>query len=206
MSVYFNKIDHKLLASLKRVSLAMFRKNFFGIFHGSISAKLTHEDFVINKKQAVFDDLSLDNLIVLNVCKDYRWNEASIDTAIHAKIYKTHKNAKFIAYAMPPYTVSYSLQYNMLKPLDFFGQEILGKEIKILDPCDYQTWYERADEEITRNITLNHQTFLIIRGYGIYAFNRDLHSLAKTIALIENTCKILHLNTDLQGNHSQRLK
>lgn len=197
MSVYFNKVDQKLLTSLKRVSLAMFRKNFFGIFHGSISAKLNQEYFIINKKQAVFDDLSLDNLITLNVCKDYRWNEASIDAAIHAKIYQTHKNAKFIAYAMPPYTVSYSLKYNILKPLDYFGQEILGREIKILDPGNYQTWYERADEEIAASIAQSNQTFLIIKGYGIYTLDRDLYALAKTIALIENTCKILHLNADL---------
>lgn len=197
MSVYFNKVDQKLLASLKRVSLAMFRKNFFGIFHGSISAKLNQEDFIINKKQAVFDDLSPYNLITLNICKDYRWNEASIDAAIHSKIYQTHKNAKFIAYAMPPYTVSYSLKYDILKPLDFFGQEILGREIMILDPGNYQTWYERANDEIAKNIAKSSQTFLIIKGYGIYAFDRDLHSLAKTIALVENTCKILHLNADL---------
>lgn len=201
MSVYFNKVDQKLLASLRRVSLAMFRKNFFGIFHGSISAKLTQDNFIINKKQAVFDDLGSHNLITLSTHKDYRWNEASIDTAIHAKIYQRHKNAKFIAYAMPPYTVSYSLKYDILKPLDFFGREILGHEIKILDPRDYQTWYERANEEIASNIAKSSQTFLIIKGYGIYTFDRDLHSLAKTIALVENTCKILHLNADLEDHH-----
>lgn len=201
MSVYFNKVDQKLLAALKRVSLAMFRKNFFGIFHGSISTRLTQNDFIINKKQAVFDDLTPHNLIVLNRSKDYRWNEASMDAAIHSEIYQTHKNAKFIAYAMPPYTVSYSLKYNILRPLDFFGQEILGKEIEILDPRDYQTWYERAHKEIAKNIARNNQTFLIIKGYGIYAFDRDLHSLAKTIALVENTCKILHLNADLENGN-----
>lgn len=201
MNVHFNKVEEKLLTSLRRVALAMFRKNFFGIFHGSISAKLNHEYFIINKRQAVFDDLNPDNLITLSARKDYRWNEASIDAEIHAKIYKMHKNAKFIAYAMPPYSVSYSLKYDILKPIDFFGQMILGQEIKILDPGAYQTWYQRANEEIATNMAENNQAFLIIKGYGIYALDRDLYSLAKTIALIENTCKILHLNADLM-NHN----
>ena len=95
MSAHFNDVDDKLLYSLKRVSLAMFRKNFFGIFHGSISARLTNDGFVINSKRAVFDDLNPNNLISLNTQKDYRWNEASIDTPIHAQIYKTFKNCRW---------------------------------------------------------------------------------------------------------------
>lgn len=198
MSAHFNDVDEKLLYALKRVSLAMFRKNFFGIFHGSISARLTYENFVINSKQAVFDDLNPNNLISLNIQKDYRWHEASIDTPIHAQIYKTYKNAKFIAYTMPPYAVSYSLKHSHLRPLDFFGHEILGEEVEIWDIGHYSTWYDRAPYEIAEQITKNNKRFLIIKGYGIYAFDRDLHSLAKNIAVIENTCKILHFNMDLQ--------
>lgn len=199
MSAHFNDVDDKLLYALKRISLAMFRKNFFGIFHGSISARLTYENFVINSKQAIFDDLNTNNLISLNTQKDYRWNEASIDTHIHAQIYKTYKNAKFIAYTMPPYTVSYSLKNSFLRPLDFFGQQILGQEISIWDIGNYATWYERAPYEIVQQIKKNDKSLLIIKGYGIFAFDRDLYSLAKNIAIIENTCKILHFNADLQN-------
>ena len=197
MSAHFNDVDDKLLYSLKRVSLAMFRKNFFGIFHGSISARLTNDGFVINSKRAVFDDLNPNNLISLNTQKDYRWNEASIDTPIHAQIYKTFKNAKFIAYTMPPYTVSYSLKHPYLRPLDFFGQQILGEQIAIWDIGNYSSWYERAPFEISSEITKDNKRFLIIKGYGIYAFDRDLQKKKKNIAIIENTCKILHFNADL---------
>ena len=198
MSAHFNDIDNKLLISLNQISLAMFRKNFFGIFHGSISARLTYDNFIINTKQAVFDDIGLHNLISLNIQEDYRWNEASIDTPIHAQIYKMYKNAKFIAYAMPPYSVSYSLKHDKLKPLDYFGQEVLGDEIDIWDPKDFKTWYQRASQEISENIINKNKKFLLIKGYGIYAFERDLNALAKKIAIIENTCKILHFNADLE--------
>ncbi|MCE3047512.1 class II aldolase and adducin N-terminal domain-containing protein [Helicobacter kayseriensis] len=183
---------------LRSMSLSMFRKNFFGIFHGSISARLGYQQFIINKKRAIFDELVSKDLIALNVQKDYRWNEASIDTPIHAHIYQAHPDAKFIAYAMPPYSVSYSLTHKMLCPLDYFGQRILGKEIPILDPKDYDTWYERAVYEIPQAFSKTNQKFTLIKGYGIYAFDRDLHSLGKTIALIENTCKILHYNASLR--------
>ena len=199
MSAHFNEIDLQLLVGLRQVSLAMFRKNFFGIFHGSISARLTQTNFVINSKLAVFDNLDSNHLIVLNTSKDYRWNESSMDTAIHAQIYLTYPDAKFIAYAMPPYSVSYSLIYNHLKPLDFFGKSVLGEEVAIWDPKDYETWYERAPKEISEQIA--HQQFLLIKGYGIYVFDRDLYSLAKKIAVIENTCKILHFQADLKGGH-----
>lgn len=192
MSIHFNEIDQKLIVSLRRLSLAMFRKNFFGIFHGSISARLTYDSFAINTKQAIFDDLNEESLITLNFNKDYRWNEASIDSPIHAQIYQTYKNAKFIAYTMPPYTIAHSLKHSTIKPLDFFGQQVLGDEVAIWDPQDYQTWYDRAAHEITDQIITNDKRFVIIKGYGIYAFDRDLNSLAKKIAVIENTCKVLH--------------
>ncbi len=46
-----NQDTVKLLSEL---SLSMFTKNFFGIFQGAISAKLDHEHFMINSKDAVF--------------------------------------------------------------------------------------------------------------------------------------------------------
>ena len=42
-----------ILLELQKISLAMFRKNFFGIFQGSISAKLEEGHFLINKKEAI---------------------------------------------------------------------------------------------------------------------------------------------------------
>ncbi|WP_027327335.1 class II aldolase and adducin N-terminal domain-containing protein [Helicobacter pametensis] len=190
--------DSQLIKDLCDVSLSMFRKNFLGIFHGSISGRLSQNKFIINTKQAVFDALSPRTLIVLDVQSDYRWNEASLDTPIHASIYQAYEHAKFIAYAMPPYSVSYSLMHQTLKPLDFFGKQLLGDEIPILDPREYDTWYQRASQEISQAFKTTQRNFLLIKGYGIYAFDRDLHSLAKTIALIENTCKILHYNADLK--------
>ena len=42
---------------IKKISLSMFRKNFFGVFHGSISARVEKNQFIINKQSAIFYDL-----------------------------------------------------------------------------------------------------------------------------------------------------
>ena len=38
---------------------------------------------------------------------------------------------------------------------------------------------------------------MVIRGYGVYAYNRDLHEMAKKLAILEKSCRLLMLdNTD----------
>lgn len=168
----------------------MFRKNFFGIFHGSLSAKIASNKFMINKKDAIFDGLLEDDFVILYDKKDYRWNDASIDSDIHLNIYKNIFEAKFIAFAMPPYTVSYSLNHDYIIPKDFFGYKKFEK-IKIYDPKNLDDWYERAPYEIYKTMITNKTNFLVIRGYGVVAYNRTMTNLAKEIALLDNSCKVL---------------
>lgn len=179
-----------LIKQLKSVSLSMFRKNFIGIFHGSISAKIENNRFIINKKDAIFDELEENDLIELHSKKDYRWNEASIDASIHQNIYKNISEAKYICYAMPPFATSFSIKNDTIVPRDYFGSTMLG-EIDIYDPKQPEDWYERAEHEIYGQLKKIDKNYLVIKGYGIYAYDRDIHQLAKKIAIIENSCKLL---------------
>ena len=61
-----------LQKKLSSLALSMFRKDFFGIYHGSISAKIESNSFLINSKEAVFDDITHNSLIELYFTKDYR--------------------------------------------------------------------------------------------------------------------------------------
>jgi L-fuculose-phosphate aldolase len=54
-----------LVSELTKVSLSMFKKNFFGIFHGSISTKLDSDKFLINSRRAIFDELQSGDFIEL---------------------------------------------------------------------------------------------------------------------------------------------
>ncbi len=184
-------LEKHLVNELKNVSLSMFRKDFIGIFHGSLSAKVEDNVFVINKSNSIFDELNDDDFIELYTKKDYRWNQASQDSDIHLYIYNNISEAKYICYTMPPFTTAYSLINNKITPKDYFGSTIIGEK-EIYDPGDFETWYNRAHIEIFTNMKKTDTDIMIIKGYGVYAYSRDLNDLVKKIAILENSVKMLH--------------
>ena len=186
-------LDKFIVQQLEKISLSMFRKAFFGIFHGSISARVEHNKFIINKREAIFDEMNEDSLIELYFNKDYRWNEASIDSEIHLNIYQNIHEAKYIAYGMPPFTMAYSLNHNKIIPKDYFGYKKFGN-LKIYDPKHFEDWYERAPIDIVRYFKEQKSQVIIVRGYGVYVYDRDIHQLAKKMAIIEHSCRLLQLS------------
>ena len=175
----------------------MYRKNFLGIFHGSISAKSSMSTFIINRQNAVFDNITDDDLIELNMERDFRWEDASIDVDIHHKIYQNIEEAKYICYVMPEFTTALSINSDIITLKDYFSSTLVG-DIEVYDPRDFSDWYERAKGEICEYFIKNSTNFIVIRGYGIYAYGREISDIAKKIALIENGCKIFY--------RSERLK
>ncbi|WP_321778016.1 class II aldolase and adducin N-terminal domain-containing protein [Sulfurimonas sp.] len=183
-----------LKSNLSILALSMFRKDFFGIYHGSISAKTESNRFIINTKEAIFDALDDNSLIELYFKKDYRWNRASIDSSIHFSIYSQISDAKFVSFSMPPFTTAYSLEHNIITPKDYFGFKELGS-IEIIDPKQFEDWYERAQSEIAYYFQTKKINIMVIRGYGVYSFNRDLHEMAKQLAILEKSCRLLLLDS-----------
>jgi len=186
---------NNLKNQLSTLSLSMFRKDFFGIYHGSISAKTESNRFIINTKEAVFDAIDEDKLIELYFKKDYRWKQASIDANIHFSIYSQISDAKYISFSMPPFTTAYSLEHNIITPKDYFGFKEIGT-INIVDPKQFEDWYDRAQSEIAYYFQTQKTDIMVIRGYGIYAFNRDLHEMAKKLAILEKSCRLLLLENE----------
>jgi L-fuculose-phosphate aldolase len=174
---------------LIELSLSMFRKNFFGIFHGSISAKLVGEKFIINTKDAIFDEMKEEDFITIYFNKDYRYKTASIDSHIHRNIYQNISDAKYICYSMPPNIISHSLNHDTFIPKDYFGS-LKYEKLPIYNPENFKDWYDRAPDEITTYFK-EYSDIMIIKGYGIYTYSRDLKELVKKVAIIENSAKIL---------------
>ncbi len=179
-----------LKTKLSALALSMFRKDFFGIYHGSFSAKTESNRFIINTKEAVFDDIDESSLIELYFKKDYRWNQASIDSKIHFSIYSQISEAKFICFSMPPFTTAYSLVHNIISPKDYFGYRDIGT-IEIFDPKQFDDWYDRAQSEIPYYFQTKKTNIMVIRGYGVYTYSRDLHEMAKQLAVLEKSCRLL---------------
>ncbi|HIP14310.1 MAG TPA: hypothetical protein EYG74_02335 [Sulfurimonas autotrophica] len=179
---------------LSALSLSMFRKDFFGIYHGSLSAKTDTNRFIINTKEAVFDNIDEKNLIELSFKKDYRWKQASIDANIHHSIYSNISQAKFICFSMPQFTTAYSLEHNMIIPKDYFGYKEIGF-VEIVDPKQFEDWYDRAQSEIILYFQTKKTNLMVIRGYGVYAYSRDIHEMAKKLAILEKSCRLLMLGS-----------
>ncbi len=190
-------IDKHLAEQLKTLSHAMFTKGFFGIHHGALSAKISNNRFMINSKDAIFDQLDVKDLIELTHVQDYRWHHASIDSLIHQQIYEHISEAKFVTYAMPPYTTAYALHNWTIEPQDYFASQSLGN-IEVYDPKAFDDWYERANSEIFLEFQRSKSSILVVRGYGVYAYDRDIIQLAKKIAILENSCRILAIADRLE--------
>ena len=194
-------MDRKhLKKQLSALALSMFRKDFFGIYHGSISAKTESNRFIINTKEAIFDALDDNSLIQLYFKKDYRWNQASLDAKIHFSIYSQISEAKYICFSMPQFTTAYSLEHNVITPKDYFGHKELGS-IDIVDPRKFEDWYDRADSEIAYYFQTKKTNIMVIRGYGIYTYNRDINEMAKKLAILEKSCRLLLMLDNSTSNY-----
>jgi L-fuculose-phosphate aldolase len=189
-------MDAYLLNELKHVSHSMFNKNYFGVFHGSISAKVAVNAFVINKKEIILDEVNEDRFIelVCNIKKDYRWKDASADAEIHEKIYRSLPQAKYISYTMPPYATAYSLNHDVIIPKDYYGAKVL-KNIFVYDPKGFDDWEERASDEISEFFQNNNSHLLLIKGFGLISYDRDLTEMVKKVAILENSCRLLTITS-----------
>jgi len=185
-------VDH-LKSELSELSNSMFQNDFFGLYHGSISAKTDSNRFIINKKEAVFHNLEATDLLELGHNKDYRWKNSSIDTAIHAAIYSQISDAKFISFTMPPYATSYSFKHSVIAPRDYFGQQEC-KGIPIYNPKSFDDWYDRASSEIPQYFIKQKSNIMVIKGYGVYTYSRDLQTMTRKLAILEKSCRLLMLS------------
>ena len=190
-------MDKHLIEEIKHVSLSMFNKNFFGVYHGSISARISTSGFIINKKDTILDEVTEDAFIALDCQKrDYRWGEANTDAAIHEHIYETIPNAKYICFTMPPYATAYSLKHGKVSPQDYHGKKMLG-EIVVYDPKSIDDWQERAPYEIPQFFQKHDSHLLLIKGYGLISYDRDITEMAKKVSILENSCRLLALSANL---------
>lgn len=190
-------VDKHLIEDIQHVSLSLFNKNFFGVYHGSISARVSTNGFIINNKETILDEVTEDSLVRLDFNKrDYRWSMANPDVYIHEHIYENIPNAKYISYTMPPYATAYSLKHGKVSPRDYFGKMILG-EIIVYDPKNIDDWMERAPYEIPRFFQKHDTHLLLIKGFGLISYDRDITEMAKKISILENSCRLLALSANL---------
>jgi len=190
-------VDKHLIEDIKHVSLSLFNKNFFSVYHGSISARVSTSGFIINSKDTILDEITEESLVKLDCQKrDYRWTMANPDVHIHENIYEHIPSAKYISYTMPPYATAYSLKHGKVSPQDYYGKKILG-EIIVYDPKNMEDWLERAPFEIPHFFQKHDSHLLLIKGFGLISYDRDITEMAKKISILENSCRLLALSATI---------
>lgn len=190
-------IDNHLVEEIRHIAHSLFHKNFFSVFHGSISARVSANSFVINTKDAVLDEINEDSLVKIDCQKrDYRWKIASPDVNIHEQIYETIPSAKYISYTMPPYATAFSLKHGKVLPSDFYGKTVL-KEVIVYDPKNFDDWLDRAPYEVSRFFQEHDTHLLLIKGFGLISYDRDITEMAKKISILENSCRLIALSASL---------
>ena len=132
--------------------------------------------------------------LTCNTKKDYRWKDASVDVDIHEAIYSTLPHAKYISYTMPPYTTAYSLEHSLVIPQDYYGFTMI-KEIPVYDPQNFNDWGKRAAHEISNYFKNDNAHLLLIKGFGLISYDRDLTEMVKKVAILENSCRLLTINS-----------
>ena len=174
------KNEYKKILNLLR------NKGMFHIYQTSFSIRTENDKFIINKKDALFADNEM--FIEVHYKEDLSWQIASDDVDIHSFIYQKVSHAKCIAHIFPINLVTYSLYHSQFRPIDFFGQTIIGKK-KIFEIKNKNYHIEEVSNIIQKEIINN--DIIIIKGYGAYIFDRDVKDLAKKASILENSSQIL---------------
>ena len=63
-------IDKHLFHDLQHISVSLFHKNFFSVYHGSISARIGPSSFMINSKETILDEFTEESLVSWIVRKE----------------------------------------------------------------------------------------------------------------------------------------
>ena len=179
-------MKEKIKKDYELVLDTLFNKGLFHIYQTSFSVRTENDRFIINKQDSIFTENDI--FTEIHYQEDLSWKEASLDAKIHSYIYQKISTAKCIAHIFPTNLVTYSLYHHQFKPLDYYGDTVIGKK-EIYDIEDYENFIEQVESIIYPK--LKNENIFIIKGYGAYIYDRDLKELAKKASILENSANIL---------------
>jgi len=179
-------LKEKIKTGYEKILDLLTKKGMFHIYQTSFSIRTENDKFIINKNDALF--LEDDIFTEVHYKKDLSWGIASNDVNIHSFIYQKISTAKCIAHIFPINLVTYSLYHGQFKPIDFYGETVIGNK-KIFEIENTQHAKEEIENIIKKHIMSNN--IIIIKGYGAYIFDRDPKELTKKASILENSAKIL---------------
>jgi len=77
------------------------------------------------------------------------------------------------------------------------SKEFCKKFNKKLIPQDFNDWHIKAGDEITTFFEKSNEHLLLIKGFGVISYDRDLIEMVKKVAILENSCRLLTIGAVL---------
>lgn len=189
-----NKISNILYLQNKVGEI--FRKNFFNTCLDSVSTRSFNKSFLVHQIQTNFlTELKENHLLEIYLNKnDYNLDHKLLYINIHKHIYLEIESAKFILITTPPNILSLSLRDKCIMPIDYYGAKYF-KVLKVFNPKKLINWDKRAVDNIITffkdNMNLN---IMVIKGFAVINYGRDIDDISSKLNLLENSCRIINDN------------
>lgn len=155
---------------------------------GNISARISHDEFVITPSGRSYDSLTTDDIVKVRISDlFYDGNiKPSSEKGVHAEVYKRHKRAAFVIHTHQAYATALS---TLKKPLDIEGTdkdrvELLGPVVPVSEYATFGT--KKLIENVGTALRENSRSHAILmQNHGALAFGRTYEEAFDTAKSLE---------------------
>lgn len=157
--------------------------------HSGNASIRTASGFCVTPTGACADTVSVDQLIDCPL-EGAPTPGASLDAAIHQRIYQTHPDFHAVLHAHNPHTIALTLDQDQLEPVDFEGELYFGT-LPVIE-LDAENYLEVMPQRIAD--ALKHHKVAIVQKHGVYVGAESLHLAYKWVCSIEQSAHIKWLH------------
>jgi L-ribulose-5-phosphate 4-epimerase len=145
---------------------------------------------VIKPSGVLFDDLTPENLVVVDVRGNVVEGELkpSVDTASHLYVYRHRADVHGMVHTHSPYATSFAIRGEPLRIYTTTSAAVFGGDIPV---SDFATI---GEEEIGREIVekIGRNSAILMRSHGVFTIGKDVLSALKSAVILEETAQAVH--------------
>ena len=151
--------------------------------NGNASAR-AEDSIWVTPTGACADTLLAEQLVKCRLDGPYG-NGASLDTALHAAVYRANPEARAILHSHAPHAVALTLNGQDFSPPDFEGQLYFPRVPVITIP--YERYFADAPQAVAD--VLAEYPIMVVRGHGVYACAKTFNLAYKWTCSLEHSAK-----------------